>query len=234
MILLSPFDWFPMPRPMASMQVFLNKALLLFVAPVPAALTWNWFQPARAMVLYVYLAIIGGCGLAFVFFEIRRVSRIVYFGSLAAFVLYLHLCGLYLWDSIRIQLPAQVMGNWQPGFRESVPLVMKYLDSYNKVIIDTPHAQPYIFFLFYGRYDPLRYVQELDLEKIGIPRKIYDFGKIEFKEVNDISQIEKGTMMVLWDGTAMFGKMPFDRVKVLGKVTTLDNYPLVEIVGVEK
>jgi hypothetical protein len=61
---------------------------------------------------------------------------------------------------------------------------MAVFDDYEKVIIETPHTQPHIFYLFYGEYPPVRYHQELDLEKIGTPRKLYDFGKFEFRKID--------------------------------------------------
>jgi hypothetical protein len=61
---------------------------------------------------------------------------------------------------------------------------MKLEGDYEKVVIDTRQAQPYIFYLFYGKYDPARYHNELNLNEIGVPRKSFNFGKFEFRNID--------------------------------------------------
>jgi len=46
-------------------------------------------------------------------------------------------------------------GEYQPGgFKTGVPELAKIQDNYERVIIETPHAQGYIFFLFYQSFPP--------------------------------------------------------------------------------
>ena len=100
------------------------------------------------------------------------------------FSIFALISALFLFDAINVQLPIRDSGNWQPGFRETVPSVIKYSHDYKTVVIETPHAQPYIFYLFYGKYDPVTYQNELDPVKIGTPRKVYDFGKYVFRKID--------------------------------------------------
>lgn len=151
---------------------------LLILSPVPAIITWNWFQPGRVMSLFAVFSILIGVGVVKVF-EFLRIKKVLYF----SFVAYGLVAAFYLFDSINVQLPNRDAGNWQPGFRETVPVVMELEKNYDQVIIETPHAQPYIFYLFYGKYSPQKYLDELDLEKIGTPRKVYDFGKFKFRKI---------------------------------------------------
>jgi len=151
---------------------------LLLLSPVPAILTWNWFQPGRTMSLFAVFSILIGVGVVRLF-EYLKIKRVLYF----SFIVYGLISAFYLFDAINVQLPNRDSGNWQPGFRETVPVVMELEKDYQQVIIETPHAQPYIFYLFYGKYPPDKYLAELDLEKIGTPRKVYDFGKFKFRKI---------------------------------------------------
>ena len=168
---------------------------LMLISPIPAVFTWNWFQPGRVMTLLFVYSLLIGAGLVRIIdllstylykivkvikFKIAFIQKILYL-SLVIFCL---ISAFYLFDAINVQLPIRDSGNWQPGFRGTVPVVMRYTDQYKQVVIETPHAQPYIFYLFYGAYDPAKYQRELNLEKIGVPRKVYDFGKFEFRKID--------------------------------------------------
>jgi len=168
------------------LKKYKNKYLLalIFLAPIPAALTWNWFQPGRALTLFVTFSIVIAIGLdeliRFFSLNIRSVKIFLYL----ALVGFLITRAIYVFDSIHVQLVHRDSPNWQPGFDLIVPKVMAMERSFETVLIDSPHAQPYIFYLFYGKFDPERYYRELDLEAIGTPRHSFDFGKFIFRDLN--------------------------------------------------
>ena len=187
-----PFEFIPWIIGLSYLVIHLKKnkelTALLLLSPLPAILTWNWFQPARTMSLFVLFSILIGLGIVKMFdyfshkFELKAklyIKSVLFF----TFAVYGLVSALYLFDSINVQLPERDAGNWQPGFKETVPVVMELEKDYGQVIIETSHAQPYIFYLFYGKYSPEKYLMELDLEKIGTPRKTYDFGKFKFRKI---------------------------------------------------
>jgi len=164
--------------------------VLILLAPIPAIVTWNWFQPGRVMALLSMFSILVGLGVVRIFGHLANILRKLIKPTIAlpifylSFIVYCVISALYLFDSTQVYLPVRDNGNWQPGYRETVPAVMEVFDKYQKVVVDTPHTQPHIFYLFYGQYSPERYHQELDLEKIGTPRQSYDFGKFEFRQID--------------------------------------------------
>ena len=163
--------------------------LLLILSPLPAIVTWNWFQPGRTMALFAVFSILIGVGLVNIVEYFSKILKTVITprittGILALSVLiYGFVAAFYLFESINVYLPTRDPGNWQPGFRETVPTVMELAKDYEQVIIETPHAQPYIFFLMYGKYPPGKYLAEVDFDYIGTPRKRYDFGKFKFRKI---------------------------------------------------
>lgn len=163
-----------------------NKYLLalIFLAPIPAALTWNWFQPGRTLTLFTAFSVIIAIGLDELIqkfsFGFRRIQSFFYL-VLAVFLV---TRAIYVFDSTQVQLVHRDSPNWQPGFDLIVPRVMAMERNFDSVLIDSPHAQPYIFYLFYGKFDPKRYHRELDLDAIGTPRQLFDFGKFNFRDLN--------------------------------------------------
>lgn len=154
---------------------------LLLISPLPAIATWNWFQPGRTMALFASFSILVGIGL------VKLIEVLPKFTTKVAYLFltfYLLFNAFYLFNTINVLSPYIDSGNWQPGFRETVPEVMKLADNYDQIIIDTPQAQPYIFYLFYGKYSPQKYFTEVDYNYIGTPRKHFDFGKFKFRNIN--------------------------------------------------
>ena len=168
--------------------------LLLLISPLPATATWNFFQPGRTMSLFACYSILIGVGLSKIFEFIPNFLKNFSYVLLIIFAL---LNAFYLFDSINVYLLVRDPGNWQSEFRDIVPVVMANTDKYSQVIIDTPQAQPYIFYLFYGKYDPAKYLSELDLNYIGTPRKHYDFGKFHFRKIDwSVDKKLKNTLFV--------------------------------------
>lgn len=159
--------------------------LLLILSPIPAIATWNWFQPTRVMTLLIVFSICIGIGLYQVYAWIKAYlpNRFSYavlslFAILGLF--YYVASTIYVFDSINYYSPHRDFGNWQPGFKETVPLVMQYAKDYDKVIIETEQANPYIFYLYYGGYNPKLYQQEIGLGNNNPQQK---FGKFEFRKI---------------------------------------------------
>ena len=86
--------------------------------------------------------------------------------------------------TLLFNVPFTQGGAWQAGMREILETVNKHDDDYTTVIIETPTAQPHIFTLFYTRYEPKKYHQDINnMGGIPIPRKSFNFGKYVFRPV---------------------------------------------------
>ena len=78
-------------------------------------------------------------------------------------------------------------GEYQPGgFKEGMPYFASISDKYSQVIIDTPHAQGFIFFLFYTQFDPAALQKFASIRPApGIVGNVsFDFDKYSFRRVN--------------------------------------------------
>ncbi len=209
-------------------KVFL---ILIMLAPIPTSFTWNLFQPGRTLALFSFFSILIGVGIYKVWNKLKTLKL-----PFAIFAVVVYLMSIfYIFDSENYQISARNYGGWQPGFKESMPFVAQNEENYQSVIIDTPHAQPNIFVLFYSKYSPSRYLSELDLEKIGNPRKVYDFGKYTFKKVNFANEEKKkDTIYVLWRGSSAFGQFSDDELELKQEVKNIDDDTIVRVVAFKK
>lgn len=202
----------------------------LLVCPLPAVLTWNWFTPIRVLPFWALLSIVIAVGLCTVFRKMGKISKLILLVVLGG---WWYVSSIWSYQRIQYAMPYLQYGRWQWGFRETLAYIKPILHKYDKVVWDTPQAQPYIFVLFYLSYSPNQYFLEIDPKtKSGIPRKIYDFGKFEFRDIywpNDRSARKTlfiGDPYALPDTDLIRDKMP-----ILHEVLTPEDYILYRIVG---
>ncbi len=203
--------------------------VLIFLAPIPASLTWNWFQPGRGLTLFFIYSVCVAYGFVFMFLAIK--NKIIKYLVIFIFICWSFTNVIWLFDAENVQLPAYETGNWQPGFQETVPLVMKEALTSDRVVIDTPQGQPYIFYLFYGKYSPEKYLSEIDLNKIGTPRHSFDFGKFEFRKITALDKNLKNTIIVISRNSQAYFDFGESDVQSIQEVFSKDNnYPIYRII----
>ncbi len=71
--------------------------------------------------------------------------------------------------------------NWQYGYEEVVDYVKSNGGKYTKVVVSTKLEQPHMFFLFYLKYDPVKYLEEGGTASGGFAEDRNHFGKYSFR-----------------------------------------------------
>lgn len=113
----------------------------------PAAVTWNWFHPLRSLNIYPALDVLIALGIALTWKK-AGVLKWIAAGLLGvSLIFYINNELVYgVWEN---------NGEFQPGgFKQGAPILMSMAPNFDKVVIDSPHAQSYILFLFYSSYPP--------------------------------------------------------------------------------
>jgi len=161
--------------------------LWLFSAPLVSALTFMTPAANRSFNLIFPFYFIIAYGLVkFIEFKGSRsmvkLIWLVYFFSLSYYLF----CYYF-------QIPLKVAEKWHYGRREMVEKIIKLQNNYKKVILSNKGGPPYIFLLFYQKYDPQKYWQSrkvdpyinelgwghiLGFDKYYIPRE-FEWYKIE-------------------------------------------------------
>lgn len=115
----------------------------------PAAVTWTWYHPLRSLNIFPAIEIIVALGAVEI---IRIIKNRLWFGVI--FVV-LVVSAVYTINNELLYSAFENHGEYQPGgFREGMMALKELSKDYDQVIIDSPHAQSFIFVLFYQKIDP--------------------------------------------------------------------------------
>src|SRR5260221_2664022 len=83
--------------------------ILLFLGPLPSAITWNWFQPGRGLTIFFFYTICVAFGFTYLLSFIKKpvISYVVF----SMLIIWATINVVLVFNSINIQLPALIAGN---------------------------------------------------------------------------------------------------------------------------
>lgn len=122
----------------------------------------------------------------------------------------------------------QYTGEWQFGYREAVKAIAPIYNDYDRVVVTGDLGRPYIYFLFYLKYDPLKYQNNSKVTRDNLFfYNVEGFDKFLFPKVA-VEYLESGrTLYVLSRNAIPTGAMSV--------ATVMDkNIPVLEISALVK
>jgi 4-amino-4-deoxy-L-arabinose transferase-like glycosyltransferase len=143
--------------------------LWLLLAPLPAALSRDQVHAVRAFNLVIPLTIILALGLSWLAKHLKNKVFI------SCFVLLYFAGFVYFLDAYFVHLPVHDSLYWEYGYKQAVEIVIPIQDKYEKVHVRQSYAQPYVYFLFFQNYDPVKYQKQAHL----IESEYGDVGRVE-------------------------------------------------------
>ena len=132
-----------------------TKVMLSFLllAAIPAAIVVPTPHAYRTLQMSVPLAFFSGVGFTYLLsqkklliFKLLILAVIFY-----SFVTYLHLS--------YVHYPKKFSADWQDGYREMVRKIQKYQGNFQHVYVTNINQVPYIYLLFYQKYNPQKFIQ---------------------------------------------------------------------------
>lgn len=154
----------------------------LVLAALPAVFTVDWFSPLRAILLWPFFIGLTAYGL----------SKAVSFSGIKPNLL-LTVCllgwayyAVFITEIVFVYKNYANYGDFQYGFAQSVPYVNKLISEgkYDNVVIDTPHGQPHIFYLFFSSYPPDLYQKETVWRDTDYSARVnFNFGPYTFRDI---------------------------------------------------
>jgi len=159
----------------------------LLVAPIPAALTRDTIQAVRSMSFSIPLIYFAALGIYF--FTEKFKNIFVYFLIIGAYLIsFIYYGDLYLNHMVK-KSPSDFLY----GYKETMNFVNEYQNQFDQVYITDFYGQPYIFYLFYSKYDPIKYQSQAKLTESlsGDTGKIeqidkFKFGSVQFEYVKNL------------------------------------------------
>jgi len=159
----------------------------LLVSPIPAALTRDTIQAVRSMSFSIPLIYFAALGVYF--FTEKFKNIFVYFLIIGAYLIsFIYYGDLYLNHMVK-KSPSDFLY----GYKETMNFVNEYQNQFDQVYVTDFYGQPYIFYLFYSKYDPIKYQSQAKLTESlsGDTGKIeqidkFKFGSVQFEYVKNL------------------------------------------------
>lgn len=166
--------------------------LWLIFSTLPSILTRDQVHAVRALNQSIPIIIIISLGLNYLLLSLANfkfIFAILFTGSF-----------IYFLDSYFIHIPAHNSKLWDYGYKQIVENVMPIKENYTKITVQQSFAQPYIYFLYYTKYNPSLWQQNgkyIDSEFKGDVGYVTAFENVVFGPIDwSINRGDKGTLIV--------------------------------------
>ena len=124
-------------------------ALTLFIAVVPAALTFMVPSSNRTFNAVFPLSVLSALGLYALSRNKSCRNAVILILTVAYISGFAYFTNMYY-----LLLPNQFAQNWNYGWREAVKYVKDRGAKYDNIVVSSVNGMPYVYFLFYNKYDP--------------------------------------------------------------------------------
>ena len=160
------------------------------IAPIAASITKDAPHTARMTSILPILPLVTAIGLLY-FIQVVGKNSLIRFLTIAGISMLFLLNFIIYMDRYFIHFPYSEAKHWGLGFKELNDLTQKKEFVNNKVVISKPEESPYIFILFYSKYDPAKYQKEaLRYPPTGDGFvHVKEFGRFEFRHIDWSSEI---------------------------------------------
>lgn len=156
-----------------------------FVSPVAAAPTSGTPHAVRTIVFLPTFQIFISIGLVFIISRILKLKpQFLKFLIIFSLPSILILNFLYFIHMYFAHMPIEYSKYWQYGYKEAVDYAKQNGDKYDRIVVSTKLEQPHMFFLFYLKYDPKKYLAEGGTASGGFAEWRNKFDKYEFRAFN--------------------------------------------------
>jgi len=152
----------------------IKKITLLWflLGPLPASFTMNEQHPLRSLLWIPAFSIIIANG--FEFLQKIKNKKIIFF--IYYFLLFINI--FYFIDIYKYQSPKHFSEYWQYGYKEIAQYSCQNKDKYDEIIISETFGSdgplnsglPYLYILFYCKYDPSEYFKEQKIDNFSFHR----------------------------------------------------------------
>lgn len=166
--------------------------ILFLIGPIPAALTKESPHALRSLSVVPFYSILSVYGVAY----IRKRIKIKYLELIFA-IIFLGFFIRYFINFLTIY-PIQSSKEWQYPYKEIYTKYKDQFEKYDHIIITDEYAQPYIFALFYLKYDPEKFQAEVvrnSVDKWGFST-VRKFDKFEFGKVDKLTKKSLGKSLI--------------------------------------
>lgn len=157
----------------------------LFFAPLPSALTRDSISSIRSFPMVIPLIFITGTGVVELFSCLNERRKFFRLGFKFLFIFIYFVLFIRLLDLYFVHDKFYNSANRLFGYKEMINFINTQTGSKDKIVISNIYGQPYIYFLFYSKFDPQTYQKSAKLTEnpYGDVGDIERIGRVEFRRI---------------------------------------------------
>lgn len=138
--------------------------LWLIASPLPAVLSRDQIHGIRALNMAIPLIIISAFGLYYALELIAKIKmNLIKVGGIMIGIGLFVVSYTYFLDAYFVHLSKHDSQAWDYGYKQIVEIVTPIQNKYKQIKVQQSFAQPYIYFLFFQKYDPAKYQKQAKL-----------------------------------------------------------------------
>lgn len=166
-------------------------------APLPASVTWQSPHSVRGEIILPTLQIFTAIGFWQLLKLIKNEWKVLYYLAIILFLpVFIFSVGRYL-HQYYLHTDYELSRNWLYGRKEAVEYTEVYKKNYDKVLVSLSVDMPYIFWLYYSKYPPVKYLEEGGTVSGGFADERNHFDKYEFRNFNYTSLTGSGKLLIV-------------------------------------
>lgn len=187
----------------------------LFLVPVPASVTWDVPHAIRTIGMSIPFSVLAAIGVVKVLEAISRRSRLLFTAVLVTLAAVLAVSFVYFLHQYFVHLPNERSEDWQFGRKELVGYLEEHKSEYDRIVVSTDLQWPNVFFLYYSKYDPNKYLAEGGAESGYVLSQSNKYDKYEFRKFD--YHLERGEKVLFVGYPGEFPKdvIPLKKIKYL-------------------
>ncbi len=172
--------------------------LWLVLSPLPAVLSRDQVHAIRSLNMAIPLIMICSFGLSEIISLISKTKYKIIFYLMGVGIYFIGF--IYFLDAYFIHVSAHDSRLWEYGYKQVVETISPIQSNYKTVKVQQSFAQPYIYFLFYQKYDPAKYQKEskfTESEFKGDVGYVIKLDNIEFTAIDwSVNRGDHGSLIV--------------------------------------
>lgn len=173
--------------------------LWLFVSPLAASITKDAPHTNRMFAVFPMFPLVTAFGIYWLLTEL--IKKKIFQKALVVLIAGLFIINISVYlDRYFIHFPRNEAVNWGIGYEVLNRLLTSPPFSSKRVIMSRPNYSPYIYFLFYSKYDPALYQKQA----VRYPPTedefvdVREFSRFQFRDIDWIKDLQQDVILVEW------------------------------------
>ncbi len=160
--------------------------MFFLLSPIAASITTGTPHPVRAIGMLLGFHIFAAVGVIFFWEKIMKVKKsLIKVVAMAIVILFFVLNFIYYLHQYYAHTPIEYGYFWQYGYKQALSYAKENEGKFRNIIMTYKYDQPYIYYLFYNKINPLWYQKNWDNNENGtIDRFKRVIGKYTFRNID--------------------------------------------------